>query len=249
MAQMDGAVERDRYGWAAYFALVRRYLDRTTLETVELEYKYATERYLRAVTDDVLSQQGNWINGDLRYNLNNLCGWRAIEALSNWLAEAPGPASAALRDLWSRDESEPDEALPTDRVIARVRTFAERLPAVENLGTAGVRMRLIAALLMRISAERYPPFKVREFNKAFQRTDYPKPPKNPDEAGLYEHALGFLDRMVEAAAAHGLDWPRNRLEAQSVVYKFERILDDGDPPIDTPPRRSLCRRICSSSAP
>ena len=232
---MDGdhAVERDRYGWAAYFALVRKYLDRTTLETVELEYKYATERYLRAVTDDALSQPGNWINGDLRYNLNNLCGWRAIEALSNWLAEAPGPASAALRDLWSRDESAPDEALPTDRVIARVRTFAERLPAVENLGTAGVRMRLIAALLMRISAEHYPPFKVREFNKAFQRTDYPKPPKNPDEAGLYEHALGFLDRMVEAAAAQGLDWPRNRLEAQSVVYKFERILDDGDPPIDT----------------
>ena len=250
---MDGdhAVERDRYGWAAYFALVRQYLDRTTLENDELNYKYATERYLRSVTDDVLSQPGNWIkeagDGNLRYHLINLCGWRAVEALSDWWEEDPGPVAEALRDLWSADEGAPDGALPTDRVLARVRTFAEHLP-VENLRGAGGRMRLIAPLLMRISAERYPPFKVREFNKAYERTDYPKPPKNPDEAALYEHALGFLDRMVDAAAAHGRDWPRNRLEAQSVVYKLERIFDENQPPIERPDEPPpVVRRPASTS--
>lgn len=234
IAHMDGdhAVDRGRYGWDGYFALVRRYLDRTTLENDELTYKYATERLLRSVTGDVLSQQRNWIDGDLLYSMNNLCGWRAVGALSDWLEEDPGPASEALRGLWFADAGSSDEAPPTDQVIARVRTFAERLPAVESLRGAGVRMRLIAALLMRISADRYPPFKVREFNKAYERTDYPKPPKNPDEAALYEHALGFLDRMVEAAAAQGREWPRNRLEAQSVVYKLERIIDEGGRPID-----------------
>ena len=248
IAQMEGdrAVDRGRYGWDGYFALVRRYLDRTTLENDELTYKYATERLLRSVTGDVLSQQRNWIDGDLLYSLNNLCGWRAAGALSDWLEEDPGSASEALRGLWSPDESGPDVAPPTDRVIARVRTFAERLPAVESLRGAGVRMRLIAALLMRISANRYPPFKVREFNKAYERTDYPKPPKNPDEAALYEHALGFLDRMVEAAAAQGREWPRNRLEAQSVVYKLERIIDEGGRPIDPDKKPPVVRPASKS---
>ena len=223
---MDG----DRV-WNEYFALVRQRLDWNTLEKDELDYKRKTERDLRAISDDVLSGNENWIkaaDGDFRYNLNNLCGWRAVNALSIWYEEKPGPASDALRDLWSQDGGSPDGLPPTDQVIERVRTIAKRMPAVDGLRGSGVRMRLIAALLMRISAERYPPFKVKEFNKAYERTDYPKPPKNPDEAALYEHALGFLDRLVEEAASRGLDWPRNRLEAQSVVYKLERILDNGE---------------------
>ncbi len=219
---MDGDHAR---GWDGYFALVRQHLDwNTEIESVELKYKRATERYLRSVTDDALKR--NWIKatkGDIRYNLNNLCGWRAVEALSMWYEEDPGPASEALRDLWAPDDGSPDGLPPTDQIIARVRTFAERMPAVEDLRGPGVRMRLIAALLMRISAESYPPFKVREFNKAYERTDHPKLPRDADEATLYEHALEFLDRLVEEAAARGLNW-RNRLEAQSVVWTIEKKL-------------------------
>ena len=85
-------------------------------------------------------------------------------------------------------------------------------------------MGLIAALLIRISAEHYPPFLLSLFTKAYELTDHPKPPKNADEATLYEHALEFLDRVVEKAAVRNLDWPRNLLEAQSVVYNLDRSL-------------------------
>ena len=79
-------------------------------------------------------------------------------------------------------------------------------------------MGLISALLIRISAEHYPPFGVEMFRKAYDITDYPKPPKDADEATLYKHALEFLDKFVEEARARRLEWPRSILEAQSVVY-------------------------------
>ena len=79
-------------------------------------------------------------------------------------------------------------------------------------------MGLISALLIRNSAEHYPPFGSEMFRKAYDITNYPKPPKDPDEATLYKHALEFLDQFVEEARARRLEWPRNLLEAQSVVY-------------------------------
>ena len=219
---MDGNRVR---GWDEYFALVRQHLDWNTIESDELKYKRATEQYLRSVTDDALSGNENWIKatkGDIRYNLSILCNWRAVDALSKWYEEDPGPASEALRDLWAPDDGSPDGVPPTDQIIARVRTFAERMPVVEDLSGTGVRMGVIALLLMRISAENYPPFRVTAFNKAYERTDHPKPPRGTDEATLYERALKFLDRLVEEAAARSLDWPRNRLEAQSVVDTIEK---------------------------
>ena len=34
----------------------------------------------------------------------------------------------------------------------------------------------------------------------------------------YEHALGFLDRMLDEARRAGQEWPSTRLDAQSVVW-------------------------------
>ena len=44
-----------------------------------------------------------------------------------------------------------------------------------------------------------------------------RPDKDADEAALYEHALGFLDRFIEEASERGLTL-RHRLDAQSVVW-------------------------------
>ena len=85
-------------------------------------------------------------------------------------------------------------------------------------------MALTSALLLRISAEHYPPFKVTMFTKVYELTGHPQPPNDADEATLYEHALEFLDKFVEEARARGLEWPRNLLEAQSVVHMLrERV--------------------------
>ena len=84
-------------------------------------------------------------------------------------------------------------------------------------------MRVIAALLMKLSATEYPPFKVSDFKRTYKFIGYPDTPSKADEATLYEHALKFLDEFIVKAKSRNLDVPRNRLEAQSVVYKIDLL--------------------------
>ena len=99
---------------------------------------------------------------------------------------------------------------------------------------------------MALDAERYPTFQKTEFGKGYRRIGYPGHPRGADEAKLYEHALGFLDRVIKEVAARGIDRPSNRLEAQSVVWGIERdlpkeedaeVVDDPDdvPDPEAPP--------------
>ena len=57
---------------------------------------------------------------------------------------------------------------------------------------------------MGMDAHQYPPFRVRLFNAAYQQTGYSQPERDADEAALYEHALGFLDRFMAEAEKRGL---------------------------------------------
>ena len=70
----------------------------------------------------------------------------------------------------------------------------------------------------------YPPFKITEFKSAYERTLYPMHPDDADEGEAYDHALAFLDELV--ACSNGR--PRDRLEAQSVLWWTEH--SSKDPP-------------------
>ena len=230
-------------GWDAYFALVRT-LKWDEVESEEIEYKRATERYLRSVTNEMLSRNVNWIkaaNGHDRGNLKNLCGRFAVDALSKWYEKNPEQASAALQELWTQDD---DKVPRRDQVISRVSTFAKRIPDDFEVSGSGVRMRLIAGLLMRISAKCYPPFMTTLFGRAYKRVGYPHPSEN-SEAALYDHALEFLERLVKEAKDRGLDQPRNLLEAQSVVYMIDPPKSGGDTAPDPLPddRKPQCRGL------
>ena len=84
---------------------------------------------------------------------------------------------------------------------------------------------------MGLDAERYPPFRTTVFKDAYARTGYDRPVQSADEAALYEHSLGFLDRFIEEANKRGLTL-RHRLDAQSVVWgvmgDFWEIQNDDD---------------------
>ncbi len=54
------------------------------------------------------------------------------------------------------------------------------------------------------NAENYPPYKKSHVNPACEQTGYPPPKRDADEAELYEHWLGFLDKFIEKAAARDL---------------------------------------------
>ena len=95
-------------------------------------------------------------------------------------------------------------------------------------------MNIASVLLMGLDVEKYPPFQITTFKQAYERTGYEQPGTGADEAALYEHALGFLDRFIEEAATDGLTL-RHRLDAQSVAWAIVKGRvgdeDDTDPPV------------------
>ena len=211
--------------WDEYIECVRRYVATGRIDTDELNYKRGVARELARVRKAVHSGNVNWLDLLRRVtpeHVNNLCGWRGRDGLLKWFHTDPDGALDALVKLWAPYEQSSGQPPPTADVIARVRAFARRLPQ-DVISGAGTRLRVVSFLLMGLNAERYPPFMATTFGVTYELTRYQGPSKDADEAGLYEHALGFLDRLIEEAER--LDRPRTRLEAQSAVFGIWYPLD------------------------
>ncbi len=73
--------------------------------------------------------------------------------------------------------------------------------------------------MMGVDPHRYPPYQRTPFTMTYRRLRYPMPSAK-DPGGVYEHALGFLDRLIEEAHKRGMDKPSTRLDAQSVVWQL-----------------------------
>ena len=203
------------YGWDDYFKRVRRYLDSGRLDPEELRPKRALERDLGEMRDRVLAGKSDWADVMKKDFFVSLCAWRDADHLRKWFQEDPLGSRDALRQLWAAgDQSRGTDGF-MEETANRIRAFANRMPA--EIKGAGTRMRPISVLLMPLGAERYPPFKTTEFMETYKYIGYP-PPSKLDEAGLYVHALRFLDRFIKEARSRRLECPRDRLEAQSVLW-------------------------------
>ena len=224
----------EKANWDDYIEHAQRYLRQPgRIEEEELDYKRAAERDLKTMRDAVLAGDTDWAGvmkkAYFRKNLNNLCDWRGLDHLERWFQSDPQGSRTALQRLWALGDlsrGAGGQAVSAEEGGDRISRFRTLLPQAVISG-AGTRMRVIAALLMALGAERYPPFQRRTFGKTYKRIGYSKPPRKPNEAELYAHALGFLDRLVEEAQARGFDRPGDRLEAQSVVWALENQFADG----------------------
>ena len=184
------------------------------LDKKEMEYKLETVERLREVRDAAFDGDGGWPANLGRTLLeSNLSGggWRATEAITNWFRDEPEQALLALRDLWSDDDTPAGE---------RVSAFLNHVPEHDKFRGVGTRLRPVSVLLMALGPD-YSPFKITEYRSAYERTGYPKPPAGSDEGQQYEHALAFLDKLLERTSALGFERPRNRLEAHSVMWMNE----------------------------
>ena len=146
----------------------------------------------------------------------------------DWLDQSSEGVLNALKVLWAEDD------IP---VAERVRAFSALFPPSQISGT-GTRLTVVSVLLMGLDVERYPPFQITTFSNAYDRTGYDQPEKGADEAALYEHALGFLDRFLKEASERGLTL-RHRLDAQSVVWAIVRERVGPPPPPPPPPHEGL----------
>ena len=196
--------------WDEFVRRAQAYVDSKKLETEEIEYKVEASRKLEAVRQPVLDDVSDWpdkLKRALEAIKGNPIHWQGVDNLNKWCDGHSDDALRALRAIWTRDHSS---------VFERIRAFSERLPTSVISG-AGSRMNVASGLLMGLDAYQYPPFQITKFEEVSKLTGYRQAEGNADEAALYEHALGFLDRFIEEASVRRLEL-RHRLDAQSVVW-------------------------------
>ncbi len=202
--------------WDEYVKRAKEYVDTGRLESEEIEYKVGIGGELSKAREAVLAGADDWgslVKSGIVSHQNNLIYIVQLARFRDWINRSPDEAWRALNALWTHDDMS---------VASRISGFAEILPS-SAAGGVGTRMNVISVLLMAMDVEQYPPFRIRLFNRAYERTGYDKPEQNADEAALYGHALGFLDRFIQEASQRGLTL-RHRLDAQSVVWALQ---DDG----------------------
>ena len=209
-------IDKIKGEWDAFILHAKLYVETGGLQRDEIPYKTRMGERLAAARDATLSGADDWIDlvkagiasgGGLVHNIQQ-------SRFRNWLDEYPDDSIDAIRELWTAENLSIPE---------RIRAFSGKFPRLA-LGTLGVNTRLtvISALLMGLDARQYPPFRMTPFNKAYTLTGYEAPNSEADEATVYTHTLGFLDRFIEEAGKRGLTL-NNRLEAQSVVWRIHDV--------------------------
>ncbi len=198
-----------------YLRHAQGFIDSGQIDAEEMKYKLEIVADLGRARDAVLSGDSEW-PALVRKGLinNNLSHWSYGYPFAEWFESQPEDALRALRALWAEDNTPPGE---------RIRAFITQVPGHQQRRGFGTRLTPVSVLLMALGTE-YPPFRVTPLNRAYDRTGYPRPPRDADEGELYEHALAFLDQLVERSAGR----PSNRLEAQSLVWLMRRETADQD---------------------
>ena len=213
--------------WHDFVQRAKTYVETSKLEEEEINYKVEIAEKLAASRRSVLSGDDNWTNllkGALvnkggRAGSNNLLHFVQISRLRDWIDNKPDDALATLQTLWAESDI---------AVTQRVDGFAKLLPSSVTSGS-GSRANVASVLLMGLDVEEYPPFRVTTFEKGYELTGYARPGQGADEAALYGHSLGFLDRFIDEAQQRGLTL-RHRLDAQSVLWALVGDHDPSPPP-------------------
>ena len=206
--------------WGEFVRRARAHVGSGRLASDEVDYKLEIGRKLAEARESVLAGVEGWVSMVKAGIAGNLIHPIEQSKFRNWIDESPDDALLGLQAMWVGDDASVDE---------RVRDLVGLMPRSVSSGP-GTRTTLMSVLLMGLDVEQYPPFRVTVFDEAYGRTGYPLPESGVDEAGLYDHALNFLDRLIEEASAREL-MINNRLEAQSLVWSILRARDE-DPPVE-----------------
>ena len=195
--------------WDSYLAAAKARYDEIEREE---RFKLDLGRVLTRAREALLRDERDWptlVKAAITHKRNIVINWRNHSKLTEWIDGNVGEARDALSGLWSEDDRTPAD---------RVRSFDGRLPeSVFSRGAVGTRLNVASYFMMGIDPQRYPPYRRKPFRAAYERLAYPQSSAG-DSGNEYEHALGFLDRVLEEARQRGADWPSTRLDAQSVVW-------------------------------
>ena len=206
----------------AYLAAAKE--KRDEIYSAELYKGKHLGKALRSARAAVLRDDDDWprlVAEAIKHKDNNIIFYVNKTKLTNWIANDQAKAREALLALWSEGDRPASD---------RIRSFDAIVPkTVWPRSAVGTRLTSASYLMMGIDPHRYPPYQRNTFTKTYRRLEYPMPSAT-DAGGVYEHALGFLDHLLEEAHQRGMDKPRTRLDAQSVVWQLrkEPVKDEED---------------------
>ena len=212
--------------WNAYLTRARQMHEE--IETGE-RYKSALGDALTRAREALLRDERDWsklVMKAVQHKDNINLNWRVQAKLVKWIDDNTAEVREALSAIWSDHDQTPGD---------RVRAFDDRLPAsVYSPGSGSARLDIASYFMMGIDLQRYPPYRRKAFRNTYRSLGYP-PSSASDAGGEYEHALAFLDRMLEEAGRRDMAWPSTRLEAQSVVWWLKDPGPDPGPDPRPPP--------------
>ncbi len=209
--------------WERFIGWSRRFAEHSSFDRFERYYKEETASNIQVAKSALEDGKDSWLEAlrDAFNPPNNLTNWRDHTPFLDWCKENPESAADALRALWNQKSSLP----------AAIRDFLERVPGDSPSGK-NTRAKIAAFLAMAIDLYGYPPYRLTTYQAAYKLTGYPSPASDADEASVYEHALGFLDKVLAEASTYGLQL-RDRLDAQSVLWsitadRFDDVLPEAE---------------------
>ena len=214
--------ENGRDGWDALARRANELITSDGWDKKEIAPKLKIENKAKQARKAVLADAEEWpdlvkkiFTGEHVFFINR-------EKVRSWIDESPEDALKVLRASWTKVSLSEEQ---------RIRAFGERFPE-EIISGKGSRLTVAATLLAAHDIKQFPPFSKKKYEYAYKQTGYDMPEQNADEATLYVHSLGFLDRIIKITRAHGVDL-QHRLNAFAVVWN----LVDSLPRIGTQPAK------------
>lgn len=141
---------------------------------------------------------------------NDLTSESTHERFLQWCAANAEQARNTLKGLWSPEGGASD----------RLGEFAAHVPR-KILPRVSEQAQIGSFLLMAGGAEQCPVVRSAPLKQAFLLAGHPHFPKGGDVREYYDHAIGFFDRVVDAAREAGVDM-RDRLDAQSAIWALTK---------------------------
>ncbi len=213
-------IDSTKATWDAYLAIASK--QRDEIYSAEGYKENDLAKALKSARAAVLRDDDDWpglVTAAIKHKDNNIIYWDNQRKLTDWIENNQTEARDALLGMWSEGDRSPGN---------RIRSFDANVPeSVWPLTAVGTRLNSASYLMMGLDAQRYPPYQIRLFTNAYRRLGYPMPPAK-DAGGAYEHALGFLDRLLEEARKRGMERPGTRLDAQSVVWQLREETVDNE---------------------
>ncbi len=194
-------------GWDAFAWRVNELIASDEWYKKEIAPKLEIEGMAKQAWAAVLFDADNWADLAKKIFTDQHVYYRNRDKVRSWIDEYPKDALQAFRAGWTAG------SFPVEQPI---RAFCKHFPE-KVISGSGSRLTVAAALLAAYDAKRFPPFSKEKFDDAYKQTGYDAPEQNADEAALYVHALGFLDRLIEMGREKGADL-RHRLDAFAVVW-------------------------------